>query len=265
MKKISLVFAAAALLCCHAIADTQITTLPFTIAAPGNYFLANNLAYSGTTGTAITINASDVTLDLQGHRLICGAPPSNSVVGIAAVGRNDLVIRNGTILNFKRGISVTGATSQRVILEKLSILSAREVAIWSDARGAVIRDNMICGTGSGLPAGNVGTGVVGIYSDGDQGRIINNDVIDTFRPNSPSMGISCLGGIVQGNRVTNTTKSGWGIVASSQGIYGVVVDNTVTGFGLGIWAVVNVITRRNTCYGCDTLISGAGIDGGDNR
>ena len=264
MKTFALVFTAAVLLCCRAIADTPIATLPFTIAASGNYILASNLTYSGTAGNAITISASDVTLDLQGHRLICNAPPSNTAVAIAAIGRNDLVIRNGAILNFNRGVNLTGAASQRAIVEKLNILSAREAAIWSETRGVVIRDNTIYGTGSGFASGDLTTGVVAIYSKGDEGRIVNNEVIDTYRPGSLGVGIESYGGIVQGNRITNTVKTGIGIAAFSQGMNGMNTDNCMSGLGVGIFASGNVINRRNTCYGCTTLITG-GVDGGDNQ
>ncbi len=57
----------AALLCAPVItqAATVISSLPYTISAPGIYLLRNNLAAKGTDG--IDVNASNVTIDLAGY------------------------------------------------------------------------------------------------------------------------------------------------------------------------------------------------------
>ena len=264
MKTLALVFAAAALLCSRAIADTPITRVPFTITVPGNYYLPGNLAYSGSNGAAITINASEVVLDLQEHRLVCGAPPSNAAVGIAAVGRNNLVIRNGSIFNFKRAVQLTGAASQRATIEKLILVANREIGIWVEGQGMLIRDNTISNTGSGLAAGDISTAAVGIYSLGDGVQVVNNTVVDTYRPNTWNVGILTYGGIIQGNRITNRTKGGAGIWAVAVNMNAVALENCVVGFNIGVTASGNVMYRKNTCYGCGTAVTG-GVDGGDNR
>src|SRR5436190_2248196 len=46
---------------------TPISSVPFTISASGSYYLTGNLAV--TTGTAITISADNVTLDLNGFTI----------------------------------------------------------------------------------------------------------------------------------------------------------------------------------------------------
>jgi hypothetical protein len=55
-----------------------ISSLPFTIASPGSYYLTTNL--TGVTGTSgITIATNDVTLDLKGFcSLGCQAPSTAS-------------------------------------------------------------------------------------------------------------------------------------------------------------------------------------------
>src|SRR5437762_3077985 len=47
---------------------TPISSAPFTISAPGSYYLTTNL----TGGTGITISANEVNLDLMGFRLVGG-------------------------------------------------------------------------------------------------------------------------------------------------------------------------------------------------
>ena len=49
---------------------TPISSLPFTIAAPGSYYVTRNLALSaGEPGDGITIQTDNVTLDLGGYSL----------------------------------------------------------------------------------------------------------------------------------------------------------------------------------------------------
>jgi hypothetical protein len=73
---------------------TPIRTLPFTIAVPGAYYLAGNLAgVSGQNG--ITIAADNVTLDLMGFTLTGGA---GSLHGITFSGGAKIVsVRNGIL------------------------------------------------------------------------------------------------------------------------------------------------------------------------
>ncbi|MBU4448351.1 MAG: hypothetical protein KKD99_07175, partial [Proteobacteria bacterium] len=59
---------------------TKITSVPYTISSPGFYYLGGNLTYSGT-GSAISVDADNVTLDLMGFSLT-GAGKSISNCGI---------------------------------------------------------------------------------------------------------------------------------------------------------------------------------------
>ncbi|HSP54851.1 MAG TPA: hypothetical protein VLS25_04615, partial [Dehalococcoidia bacterium] len=69
-----------------------ITSLPFTISQPGSYVLNGNLTgVSGQNG--ITVNAADVTIDLQGFEL---AGVSGSGDAVQANSAN-VAVRNGTI------------------------------------------------------------------------------------------------------------------------------------------------------------------------
>lgn len=86
-----------------------ITNLPFSINAPGSYFLTANLF--GTSGTnGITISASDVTLDLNGFTLI-GVPGSLAGVDIPATQEN-IKILNGNLRNWGRhGVNAANANN----------------------------------------------------------------------------------------------------------------------------------------------------------
>jgi hypothetical protein len=85
----------------QSVTATPITSLPFTISTSGNYYLPNNLTFSGA-GVAITINANEVVLDLNGRSLIAaGAATSPQVgIGIAVLNHEDVIIQNGDIDKF---------------------------------------------------------------------------------------------------------------------------------------------------------------------
>jgi hypothetical protein len=80
---------------------TPITALPFTITAPGNYYLPADLTATAP-GAAITVNADQVVLDLNGRTLkATGAAASPLVgIGVAVLNHEDVTIQNGDIDKF---------------------------------------------------------------------------------------------------------------------------------------------------------------------
>ena len=81
---------------------TKITSVPYTISTPGFYYLAKDLTLT-TSGSAITVEANDVTIDLMGFTL--NYTGSTMPVGVYMNGRNNVEVRNGTVTNFENGIS----------------------------------------------------------------------------------------------------------------------------------------------------------------
>jgi hypothetical protein len=82
--------------------QTTITSVPYTITAPGTYVFANNLTYSLATGDAITVNVSNVTIDLNGYYLYCSA--SGSANGIYFNNKANIRVKNGEVVGFGAGI-----------------------------------------------------------------------------------------------------------------------------------------------------------------
>lgn len=75
---------------------TVITTVPTTISSSGSYILGANL--TATTGTAITISASNVSLDLNGYTINSTASPATGVgILINGANRRNIRIANGNI------------------------------------------------------------------------------------------------------------------------------------------------------------------------
>jgi hypothetical protein len=85
----------------QSVTATPITAVPFVISAPGNYFLATDLT-SSAPGVAITIDANEVVLDLNGRSLkASGAAASPNIgIGIAVLNHEDVIIQNGDIDKF---------------------------------------------------------------------------------------------------------------------------------------------------------------------
>jgi len=85
----------------------------FTISQPGSYFLRADVSPTPTNPPtpAIVINASDVTLDLNGFTVY-------GTITIAA-GLQNIAIKNGTLTNFSPAISLANGTSNIILTDLL--------------------------------------------------------------------------------------------------------------------------------------------------
>jgi hypothetical protein len=117
MKKISLVIASV-MLASMGYADGQINIAytPYTISTPGSYIVVHDLT-TGQNLNAISINTSNVTIDLNGHTLYgAGSAVGTSGTGIldiVAAGANNVDVFNGTVRDFRfAGISLYGNNVQ---------------------------------------------------------------------------------------------------------------------------------------------------------
>lgn len=103
------------------ISPDQITVAPFSITAPGRYILTDDVAFARSGGTAITINASDVTLDLNGKSIV------NSGIGVEhgislATTLTNITIKNGALRIFDgNGISIPAGSSD-LVFEDIAII-----------------------------------------------------------------------------------------------------------------------------------------------
>src|SRR5262249_23664752 len=74
------------------------------ITTPGNYVVGNDLM---TSGTCFTIQADNVAIDFQGHKLTGPGPRGIYDDGVAHVG---IVITRGTITGFISGIDLNSSS-----------------------------------------------------------------------------------------------------------------------------------------------------------
>jgi hypothetical protein len=73
-----------------------ISSLPFTISQSGSYYLTKNLNFTAASGNAITISASNVTLDLMGFTLSSSSAVTGDAIRMNA-GLRNIAVRNGVI------------------------------------------------------------------------------------------------------------------------------------------------------------------------
>ena len=90
----------------------RITTVPFTITAPGVYCVTQKITSNLASGAAITINANNVLLDLNDFAIgNIGAGTTTTAVGIFAQDRQNIHIRNGVLRGFWAGVALVNGTS----------------------------------------------------------------------------------------------------------------------------------------------------------
>jgi hypothetical protein len=164
-------------------ARTPISALPFTINSPGSYYLTKSL--NVTTGNGITINAAQVTLDLNGFTISSTASSANGTGIAIASGLGDITIFNGHIkggvayLNgtysgpgFANGIEYSGNAAVNVRVTGISVSACLSDGINLSANAFALVESCTVYTvgGNGIVAANVShsfanqCGNVGIFA-----------------------------------------------------------------------------------------------------
>jgi nitrous oxidase accessory protein NosD len=209
---------------------TAITYVPYSITAPGNYCLTDNISTAVTSGYVITVSASDVVLDFNGFTLDgSSAGPSTLARGIfttSAAAR--VVIRNGRVYGFAYGTSLNGPGAE---VRDMVFESNLYKGIHVFGNYAVIAHNKILNTGktggpnSTTTAIEIGDGNLvddnliyglatnGLTSSQEQGikagsmnTIRDNVIIDDAKPSAAiSYGIFATKSNMLGNTVSNFT------------------------------------------------------------
>jgi hypothetical protein len=194
---------------------TAITSLPAVITAQGIYCLTDDLNTSMTTGRAIEIQANNVVLDLNGHRLGGStAGLGTTASGVFALQRQNVTIRNGTIRGFYVAIYLydsNPASTTGLVVEDMRIDQATFSGIQVAGRGAVIRHNQILFTG-GTTANGPNVAPAAIVASGPENRVLGNDIVTvTEQGLGTSRGIivgsgADGGSLIVGNRITQANR-----------------------------------------------------------
>ena len=226
---------------------TPVTSVPTTIAASGVYCLTTDLDTSMTSGNAITIAANNVILDLNGHKLGgLAAGPATDAMGVYAMERQNVTVRNGTIRGFGRAVFLDGAIlSQGHVIEGIRADQNTIAGFLVKGRGIIIRRNQVVATG-GSTLNGPGSVPTGIVAFGDGIRIVDNDVITVTK--------------------VGTAGTAWGIL-SELSTNVLVEDNRITSadVGLELFATTGKYRRNLTSGVATPYLPGVSTDAGNNN
>lgn len=251
----------------------------YRISQPGSYYLTGNVI-GGAGKSGIQITSSEVTLDLNGYRVV-GA--QGSVHGIAADNASDVTVRNGSVCDWDaHGLWLSNVT--RACVEDVSSVRNASSGIWVGSLGAVRRctvdatqEGIVAGEGSSISECRVSHCIGdGIYGHGQslvsscivQGCATgvlaggNGTIVQGCSVTESSYGITILGM----NSVLNcqVSSNSTGIDAPGQG--SLIEDCTAVGnTGSGIRVANDCIVRRNHCRNNVWTGNGIHVTGTNNR
>ncbi|HXX57171.1 MAG TPA: hypothetical protein VEI96_04165 [Thermodesulfovibrionales bacterium] len=250
--------------------------VPYTISVPGNYCLTSDLTSSSPTGNVITINASNVVLDLNDHRIGGqGAGLATQAVGIYANQRKNVIVRNGVVRGFYCGIQLddtSGNTSLGNVVEGIRADSNTARGIMVVGFGNRIRYNQVINTGGTT----VGTpDVYGIYSSG-RAAVIRENIVGSTNGSSGAavFGIYSSGAtsVIGANAVSATREeageTSYAIYLDALSADNMVDNNIMTNPALGPGTSTglsvngsNAIARDNTVFNMTYGLSFSGSSG----
>lgn len=254
-------------------ACTAITSLPYAIneAGPnnGSYCLTGNLTTSMTSDNAITISSIDnISLDLGGFE-IKATTPSSGNSGIFVINSSNVVIKNGSLTGFRKGIVLNygEGNSKGAVIEGITITIDENSGRWpyglvTETEEVIIRNCKI--TGAVHPP--EGTSNAILVRRNSSARIVNNDIYNIFGKDAAIY--STRGNVViENNRIegVSTLPKSRAIHADSNAL---ISSNRIINMDFGI-------TCKHDCTYRDNLTTGAtkpyptnnpkAIDAGNNR
>lgn len=190
---------------------TNFNTCAYTINTTGTYVLTGNLA---CTGHGLTINASDVTVNLNGYTIDGDDGASDYGVRVFG-GFNNLVIANGSITDFARGFNVATGNHDRVSIKNITISSCA-YGIYSSssgtATGYIFQNNTI--------TGNTADGIMLEVSSGTP-TVGNNTITQNTITGNAGNGQIVLGNLILANVSYNNitgAKTGTAIWTASTAV-----------------------------------------------
>ena len=228
---------------------TPISSLPFTVTQPGSYYVTANLT-GVATQNGITINASNVTLDLRGFTLT-GVP--TALDGILVNGSSNVSIYNGTVRNWP-GDGIDAATSQGGRFDDLTAHSNTTDGIRPAQRSVLNRCVAYLNGGDGVDAAPIGTVISDCHSSQNAFgfRLGHGTTLrDCSAAINATMGITSSGANAVSIARCSVEDSGGGMLIGSNSLVEdcVVRSSAVEGIRLD--------GAGNTVRGCTVAESGA--------
>lgn len=190
---------------------TEIASLPATLTTQGIYCLKKDLATQMVSGNAITIANNNITIDFNGFKLGGATAGSGTqTIGVYSLDRRNIVLRNGLIRGFYRGISLQDndidySNTGNYELYDLTLDYNRHEAVWLEGNGNSIHNIRVNHTG-----GAIDPNATGILNFGANGNISDNFVSETIaKTGGIANGIVSSGGATAiRNNVISDTRVG---------------------------------------------------------
>ena len=234
---------------------TPISALPYTITNPGSYYLTTNL--TGVLGqSGISINASDVTLDLAGFVLqgIRGALDGIAIINFPAY--TNIMVGNGSVRDWPgKGVNVNLAP--RSVLNNLRVINNGGIGIYSGGGAIVSGCFAEANGGDGMDVAGAAT-VRDCVATGNHGNGFylgsGSSIFNSVAVANTGLGIGSDGaGLISGCTANQNGTAGIYIYSS-----GVVKDCIAAGN-----ATNGILTGYYSCLisGCHVSSTGSGTNG----
>lgn len=232
---------------------------PATITQGGAYCLKNSHSTSSADVPAISVNASNVTIDLNGFVLEnTSAARPNLSVGVQVGRASGVTVRNGAIRGYGYAVKYDAQEGDPIrdqLVEDLMIYGAEYCGVCMTNQRGVVRRNFIANFGGGSSGASVA--IAGVKSSLD---ILDNDIMDIRAPNEGTVvGIGLSGSVqetsvIEGNRISSM-KATHGMYAT--GIY-LYQDTPAVVRGNSVLCPTEL---NSTAYGIRSLTASARITG----
>jgi hypothetical protein len=197
---------------------TKITSLPYTINAPGFYYLGGNL--HANSGNGIIINSYDVTLDLMGFSL--SGTAGNKGISSTAVQSN-VEVRNGILSAWEYAIDLPTGTENigiRVVNVRVFGCNSGGIRVGGASAGSLVKG---C---------TVSRAIVDCGIQITRGSVIGNTV--DYCPT----GIRLTTGSIIGNTIfTDSGQIGISLSGNAASNFILIDQNTVNGDGIHLSGV----------------------------
>ena len=251
-----------------------ITSIPTVISTQGTWCMKQDLATAMTSGSAITVNTNNVTIDCNNFKLGgLAAGDGTAAWGIRATDRENTTVRHCNIRGFEAGIVLESNFAGSNLVEDNRLGGNTYVGMNIDGDGSTIQRNRVFDTG-GTTLHNGAYGIIAHY-DVD---ILDNSVsgvVATVGAGGPAVGIQNSfnsGNSINRNRVGGLLADGGGptyaiynFSASNMAIR----DNDLFGSGaVGSFGIAcqdnNGSAKNNVISHFATAIATCSDDGGNS-
>ena len=188
-----------------------ITGLPFVITFPGAYHMEASKSHYPASGNAITIACDNVQIEGNGFGLLNPAGPATHAVGISAVGKTGIDIRNVDIRGFYAGVRLEKCADVR--LERVDA-SGFYIGLWAEGVATLIRDCRVRDIGGSTAPQT--TRPIGIKLAGD-GSLVDRCIVTRVASVQECMGINVVTGCLV--EIRNTLLAQPAIARESYGLW----------------------------------------------